>query len=61
MNAIKETKKCRECGRDLPLDNFIKIYGKNYSNICKECHSEKAQETNFNNKVLKLPTPIRCD
>lgn len=51
MDDNRQTKRCKECGRELPLDYFIKIYGRNYSNICKECHSKKVQETKFNNKV----------
>ena len=47
----EQTKRCKECGRELPLDNFIKINGKTYYNVCKECHGKKVQETKFNNKI----------
>lgn len=50
MDDNRQTKRCKECGRELPLDDFIKIYGKN-SNVCKECHGEKVQKTKFNNKI----------
>ena len=52
LNAInEETKICKSCGRDLPLDEFVKVYGKSYSNECKKCHGEKRRETKFNNKL----------
>ena len=52
LNAINEkTKVCKSCGKKLPLEEFVKIYRKNYSNICKKCHVKKRQETVFNNKL----------
>lgn len=50
-NGKEEKKKCKSCGRELPLEEFIKLYGVNYSNICKKCHSQKASETKFYNKL----------
>lgn len=35
-----KTKKCRECGRELPLDQFSKNrWG--YTNLCKDCMASK--------------------
>ena len=51
LNGIKsETKLCKSCGRDLPLDEFIKLYG-NETSVCLKCAREKRQETKFNNKL----------
>lgn len=46
-----ETKICVSCERDLPLENFIKLYGKCYSNTCKKCKEDKRIETRFGNKL----------
>ena len=51
MHDNSQTKKCKECGRELLLDNFIKTNGQTYYNVCKECHGKKVQETKFNNKI----------
>lgn len=34
-----ETKACKECGKDLPVDSFRKIRGGYFVNTCKECES----------------------
>ena len=46
-----ETKICESCGRDLSLENFIKICGKCYSNTCKTCSSKKRKDTKYINKL----------
>ena len=42
-NNNKETKICKKCGRELPLDKFIikqsYIYG-----VCKDCYNESRRE-----------------
>lgn len=40
-----ETKVCKCCGRELPLNEFNFMYGKNYVNTCKECVSKKQQDS----------------
>lgn len=45
-----ETKACKECGRDLPIDSFRKIRGGYSVNICKECETLIRQEK----KAIKL-------
>ena len=40
-----ETKICKCCGRELPLNEFNFMYGKNYTNTCKECVSKKQQDS----------------
>ncbi len=47
----EETKVCESCGRKLPLENFIKICGKCYSNTCKKCSSKKRNDTKYINKL----------
>lgn len=48
---LNDKKKCEKCGRELPLNNFIKVFGKNYSNICKVCHGKNLTEIKFENKL----------
>ena len=47
-----ETKKCRCCGRELPLDEFTKN-GFGYTNVCKECNSKNRSESQKRRKALK--------
>lgn len=42
-----ETKICKCCGKKLPLSEFNLMYGKNYTNVCKECVSKKREQTYY--------------
>lgn len=34
-----ETKVCKKCGRELPLERFARSYKKYYHSVCKECNN----------------------
>lgn len=52
INEIKsERKLCKSCGRNLPLNNFVKLVGGSYLHTCNKCIGKKMQETKFNNKL----------
>lgn len=42
-----ETKICKCCGRELPLSEYIFMYGKNYSNTCKQCINKKREQSSY--------------
>ncbi len=46
-----ETKKCKECGRELSIDNYsMSRWGKRYD-VCKECVKEKRADTRYMKKL----------
>ena len=49
-NNNKETKICKKCGRELPLDKFIikqsYIYG-----VCKDCYNESRREKRYQQRL----------
>ena len=45
INENVKTKVCKCCGRELPLSEFTLMYGKNYTNTCKECVNEKQRDS----------------
>ncbi len=47
-----QIKICDNCGRELPLNRYTKIYGKNYRKICKECDNFGKIQNRYN-KYLK--------
>lgn len=62
---MEQTKKCRKCGRELPLSKFSKS-SKNRDGLyiyCKECKAEYMREYNARKRLEKksesLPTPSR--
>lgn len=46
-----ETKKCRECGRELPITEFKYTRWGHYTEVCKECANEKRAETHYKKKM----------
>lgn len=40
-----ETKKCKECGRELPITDFLPTRWGNYSSVCKKCINDKKIDT----------------
>lgn len=46
-----ETKKCKECGRELPVTEFRKSRWGNYTEVCKKCSKEKYDETRYKNRI----------
>lgn len=46
-----ETKKCKECGRELPITEFRKSRWGNYTEVCKKCSKEKYDETRYKNRI----------
>ena len=47
INENVKTKVCKCCGRELPLSEFTLMYGKNYTNTCKECANKKREQTYY--------------
>lgn len=46
------TKVCKVCGRELPIENYIMIYGKNRLHTCKEC-TKKSREKSLYESALQ--------
>ena len=46
-----ETKKCRECGRELPITEFKYTRWGHYTEVCRECANEKRAETHYKKKM----------
>lgn len=55
----EKTKKCRECGRELPLTAFGKQRGNpdGLHTRCKECENAYQRAYNARKKAEKQPTP----
>ena len=55
-----ETKVCRKCGRELPIDSFYpnKSLKGGYDNSCKECKNEYVKEWHKKNKEKKKAQKI---
>lgn len=49
FNDNIETKVCKTCGRELPISNYKKVYGKNWTNACNECVLEKRLKKCYEN------------
>ena len=47
-----ETKVCKCCGRELPIEDFYKN-GFGVTSVCKECHTKRAKEGKQERKRLK--------
>lgn len=43
-----ETRICKTCGRELPLDSFRLSKGGTRVSVCNECIKEKRAETRYN-------------
>lgn len=48
-----ETKICKDCGRELPIENFKKTWKGTRVNTCTECATKKLRE-NKKKKLLEL-------
>lgn len=46
-----ETKKCKECGRELPVTEFIMTRWGIYTDVCKGCIKDKKDETRSNKRI----------
>lgn len=46
-----ETKKCKECGRELPVTEFRMSRWGHYSEVCKKCSREKYAQTRYKNRI----------
>lgn len=46
-----ETKKCKECGRELPVTEFMMTRWGNYTDVCKGCIKDKKDETRSNKRI----------
>lgn len=51
LNDNKETKICKKCGRELPLDRFKSRYKYIYC-VCKECFNEGMREKRYQQRLL---------
>lgn len=55
-----ETKICKKCGRELPIENYHidnRMAG-GYKSICKDCNSAYRKERNDAKKADKESTPL---
>ena len=48
-NNNNETKICKKCGRELPLDKYSKIYGRTWTVTCKDCISDARMKKCYEN------------
>lgn len=46
-----ETKKCRECGRELPITEFKYTRWGHFTEVCRDCANEKRAETHYKKKM----------
>lgn len=46
-----ETKKCKKCGRELPITAFKRTRWGHYSDVCNECVRAKRAETRGKNVI----------
>ena len=46
-----ETKKCKECGRELPITEFMMTRWGHCSGVCNECVQAKRAETRSNKRI----------
>ncbi len=46
-----ETKKCKECGRELPVTEFRMTRWGSYDSACRECTSKKQAYTRYKNAI----------
>ena len=61
-----EMRRCKDCGRELPLSAFKKTRWGGYANTCNECVREKRSQTRYDRVnsvggggVKPLPFPMR--
>lgn len=52
-----ETKKCNKCGRELPIEDFVKNsrIKSGYSSHCKKCHGDYAKKSKDRSMVKDAP------
>ena len=60
INENVETKICKCCGRKLPLSEFGLIYGKYYTNACKDCKALSRDKSNYEKGCDSIFPMIRC-
>ncbi len=49
---MEETRVCKCCGKELPIENFYRN-GWGITSYCKECHTVKAREGKMKKKELQ--------
>lgn len=59
-----EMRRCKDCGRELPLSAFKKTRWGGYAGTCNECVREKCSQTRYDRVnsvggVKPLPFPMR--
>ena len=55
-----ETKKCKECGRELPVTEFRMTRWGSYDSACRECTSKKQAYTRYKNAIGGGKNSIAC-
>ena len=53
-----ETKKCKECGRELSIGNFAMSRWGHYVEVCKECVKKKKANARYVKKNWKQNSSI---
>lgn len=46
-----ETKKCKECGCELPITEFLMTRWGHYSEVCKKCIKNKKDDTRSRKRI----------
>lgn len=54
MENSNETKVCRDCGRELPIEHFVRSAYGGITNVCYDCLREKKSKTLKSASLLKL-------
>ena len=54
MENSVETKVCKDCGRELPVDHFVRSAYGCITNLCYDCLRKKKKESSQSTKLEKL-------
>ena len=60
---MEQTKMCKECGRELPLQEFYMIRPDMFRSICKKCYNLKHKDYYYRRKNTfhDIPNPLLKD
>lgn len=53
---MNESKVCKDCGRELPLDHFRVYQNGTIASICKSCHAKRINASTKANRAAKIQT-----
>lgn len=55
-----ETKTCKECGRELPVTEFMLTRWEHYTDVCKGCIKDKKKNAFFRRVIVKGEQNAAC-